>query len=111
MTSEFVPESLAELARFFVDFRKEIREDFSEIKETLKGTVDRDVYLVEQQALKDAFAAERSALSLRIAALEEERKVTRQRANQAVVLGLTGLVFPLVVIIVSWILLGQAAGH
>jgi hypothetical protein len=110
VTTEFIPESLAELSRFFVEFRKEIRDDFAEIKDSLKDTVSRDVYAVEQQALKESFAAERSALSLRIAALEEDRKATRQRANQAVVLGLTGLVFPLVVIIVSWILLGQSKG-
>lgn len=109
MSTDFVPESLAELARFFVAFREEIRNDFAEIKGTLAQTVSRDVYAVEQAALRQQFEAERQALVLRIEALEKDKAATRQRSNQAIVLGLTGLVFPLIVVIVSWVLMSQSA--
>ena len=86
--------STGELSRRFTRLENDTRDSLRDIRESVRGSVRKDVYHAEQ-----------ALILARIKAIEDDRDEDRERTNRAIQLGVGGLVFPIIVGVVVGVLL------
>lgn len=104
MSDDLEARSLGELVRSFERFQRQVADDLAAIRRAADTAIRRDVYLAEKALLNAQMEALRGDLLARIEAIEEDRKEDRARSDRAIQLGVGGLAFPIITVIVAAIL-------
>lgn len=104
MADELEARTLGELVRSFEKFQKDIGEDLAAIRAAAENSIRRDVYAAEKALIMAQLEALRKDLSARMDGIDKERTEDRARSDRAIQLGVGGLAFPIIVVVIAAIL-------
>ena len=104
MADDLEARTLGELVRSFERFQRDVADDLSAIRSAAETAIRRDVYLAEKALLVSQIENVRKDMVGRIDAIEKDREEDRARSDRAIQLGVGGLAFPIIVVIVAAVL-------